>query len=817
MAKVKKLILKKKRKVRVHVAIDGKRYILDKNKNKKYLKSGNISIQIKNIIKNARRRRRIQKPLNTKEKLHVDKTNPSLLALQTSQAQANLQQQQKEFKKQITDIVAKQNEVKAIVTHVKNGEYRDKQGRIHHITDEQLEKFFRYLEKLDNEKKQAETRQKQAENRTKEAQERANEAQERAKASSAAKKVANQKANDANKKILDAKIDDVENHISLADHRLTDREKLLKEKLKNEYYAYKKIYKIAKDNGIPTTRDGVKGQVPMKGEILRDILINKNLIEGEEYIDKEAHKDPDYIKLKKEIVLLLKERINLLAEREAVDIYNDVEVDVNKTPLKQIAYDSAFNDNERKPGKKLDLNDSIDDDLSAQTKKNLREANEVTQQNRDNIRKSRGEEVIDEEEEKDDDDVDGKGKATLSKYGLSNEEIDKMMKKYPEYLGTISHDEIISKIVPQVKPHSRGCFIINTDPASKSGEHWQALFYDASKDMEIDWYDSYGDPADKTVLKGVKKIADKLEANTYLKFKENRIVQQNASSSNCGFFCIKFLIDRLNGKHFKDASGYNDAVNGEHMIGKFKKQMGYGSPFKYIKSFAKKAVGVVKDGLDRVKVAITGVRSNYPPNVRKWIADHGSEKMRRITIVREPINKYIDKALNLISLGGWEKAKSELGYSDMFHLFVIIDFEKGEDARLERNHVIEMYKNNHNSYPNSDKINVPVGSGAATTRLSAGNITFGELMDNAYKKHGPALLKYSGSDNNCQIFVRDLLSSSGLYNSSMNSFVMQDAKALVEKLHPAVKKVMDTVTDVADRADALVNGTARRRRKIYRK
>ena len=168
--------------------------------------------------------------------------------------------------------------------------------------------------------------------------------------------------------------------------------------------------------------------------------------------------------------------------------------------------------------------------------------------------------------------------------GLSNVEIDKMMKKYPEYLGTISHDQIHT--LP-IKPLSRGCFIINTDPSTKSGRHWQAVYFDArlGGEKEIDFYDSYGDAPDGTILRGLKWLAEKLNNNGYLKFKVNRVVKQG-DTNNCGFFCMQFLIDRLNGKHFTNASGFDDHLKGEKDIEKFKLQMGYGQ-FSYLSSFGK--------------------------------------------------------------------------------------------------------------------------------------------------------------------------------------------------------------------------------------
>ena len=159
--------------------------------------------------------------------------------------------------------------------------------------------------------------------------------------------------------------------------------------------------------------------------------------------------------------------------------------------------------------------------------------------------------------------------------GLSNLDIDDIMDGYPEYMGCIAHNEIKSQILPRVKKGSRGGFVINTEPASKNGQHWQAVYYQCSPYPEMDWFDSYGDPCGPSLMRDLKLIADRLDCRAMMKFKENRIRVQG-NTNNCGFHSCKFLIDRFNGKNFVDASGYNDSQHGEAQIKKFKSQVGFG-------------------------------------------------------------------------------------------------------------------------------------------------------------------------------------------------------------------------------------------------
>ena len=138
-------------------------------------------------------------------------------------------------------------------------------------------------------------------------------------------------------------------------------------------------------------------------------------------------------------------------------------------------------------------------------------------------------------------------KEDIDEDGLNSEQIDAMMKKYPEYLGTIASDQVLSL---NIKPKARQCFIMNLDKHNQKGSHWVGVFMDARPEgsNSVEYYNSFADKPTKAFMKDIKVLAQKLNANTYLKFKENRVIDQDAKTSNCGFFACKFLIDRLRGK-----------------------------------------------------------------------------------------------------------------------------------------------------------------------------------------------------------------------------------------------------------------------------
>lgn len=354
--------------------------------------------------------------------------------------------------------------------------------------------------------------------------------------------------------------------------------------------------------------------------------------------------------------------------------------------------------------------------------------------------------------------------------GLSDIEIDTVMKKFPQYLGTIAHNEI-DKL--DITPRSEGGFIINTDPISKPGRHWQAIYFDArpSGNNEIDFYDSFGDPVDKNILKDLKDVANKLDAKTYLKFKENRIKQQSDSSSNCGFFCMKFLIDRFNGKPFKDASGYSDVLHGEGDIERFKAKF---PPFQLMSSFQ----GGAELGF-----------GSFTPFIEK----HGDEVITSMIVNRTPISSGVNTLVKMITLGQSEAQSKKLGYDNLFHLAMNIKTNKGSSFSIDKTV--------------SPHIGKYLTTGETMPVKLNKEITVKELIDNTIKNIGlDKFRNYDAINQNCQIFIEDILKSNSLLTPTLHSFIYQDVSSIFKNA-PWFQKIARTVTDIGGFINKTLYGT----------
>lgn len=183
---------------------------------------------------------------------------------------------------------------------------------------------------------------------------------------------------------------------------------------------------------------------------------------------------------------------------------------------------------------------------------------------------------------------------------ISNFDIEKIMLRFKAYdhgfKGIVSSDTIDTiKISPNnQKLYEPFSFIVNTDSSNKSGRHWIAVYIDPIYEKELDIFDSLGDSIDTdkefqdNFLVGLKKLVDKMKLPYMLKMKMNLFQQQpdldyisGNPSATCGYYAIKFILDRIRGITFDKAANL-DEINlidiKENEINSFKnkiKQLNY--------------------------------------------------------------------------------------------------------------------------------------------------------------------------------------------------------------------------------------------------
>jgi hypothetical protein len=396
-------------------------------------------------------------------------------------------------------------------------------------------------------------------------------------------------------------------------------------------------------------------------------------------------------------------------------------------------------------------------------------------------------------------DVQGKGKESNGD-GLFDDQIETVMKKVPDFIGVWARDEIIPELVPRVHPHTRVGWIMNTDKHNQPGSHWVAILADGRKNgsHSIEYFDPLADEMKPDVQHALKQIADKIDPDMMMKLKVNHVKHQLDTTDTCGYHSMNFLIDRIQrGKSFPEASGFSDRIENkagkyEHQIEELKKV----PPFSYINY--QNGAGVIdkiKEYGSRFIEAIKGPRSGAPPEVRNFIASHPQGKITDIKVHRDPISAGITKVGNLITGGKLEEAKKELKYDNLFHLYMTFKVD-GKPMLLEKNEVVRLKSGSRNS---GETISISTPSG----------LTVEKFFEKGVHKMGSKFWSYDVANNNCQDFISNILSANHINSSSANTFIKQDAKAIIKKLPKYAHKFANLLTNLASRADIIRNGKGR--------
>jgi hypothetical protein len=161
---------------------------------------------------------------------------------------------------------------------------------------------------------------------------------------------------------------------------------------------------------------------------------------------------------------------------------------------------------------------------------------------------------------------------------LSTDDLNRAMKqyehKYPNFafFGPVPID--FSEIQTELENmnikglYQRGTtkigIIFNLDPHYQSGSHWVCMFIDLDKAI-IGYFDSYGlCPAPKQIRSLMDKIT-KSGTSIGKRFKKkcNEYRHQYANSE-CGVYCMYFIIESLKGRTFEDISSslvYDEEMN----------------------------------------------------------------------------------------------------------------------------------------------------------------------------------------------------------------------------------------------------------------
>lgn len=233
---------------------------------------------------------------------------------------------------------------------------------------------------------------------------------------------------------------------------------------------------------------------------------------------------------------------------------------------------------------------------------------------------------------------------------------------------------------------------------------------------------------------------------------------------------------------------------------------GKGRFTEWIKKGARKVGEVAKKlvapGLKAVRDLTAPItrQNNYPPKVRNLIDQYKNCLIKSAYARRFPIYDMLEKVLNFISANKFGEIKRRLGYDKLFHLSLVVGVQCPDGRKLgimiEKNEVINITTDYKDDGPDTQLFQIPVPVA----------IRFGAFLEKAQQSVGPSFFQYDAFQNNCQIFVRNLLQANGLLNPQVEGFIMQDTLSLVKQLPDYVAPFASVVTNIAGIADRFIEG-----------
>lgn len=196
----------------------------------------------------------------------------------------------------------------------------------------------------------------------------------------------------------------------------------------------------------------------------------------------------------------------------------------------------------------------------------------------------------------------------------------------------------------------------------------------------------------------------------------------------------------------------------------------------------------LKDPISHIKEAFSGIPTKLNNISTDTMKKYGDQRIASISIVRTPLNKKLEGAINALSMGKFNEAKKQEDIDKLYHLSLLITTVDGVKIVVEKNETvnIEPLESNKSFNGNSEFMNIPLNK----------ELNLKTLIDKTISKIGDSLFySYDSFTNNCQNFIKYVLESNNLLTDKEDKFIFQDVSKVKEALNPVVPKIMNKVTN----------------------
>jgi hypothetical protein len=177
---------------------------------------------------------------------------------------------------------------------------------------------------------------------------------------------------------------------------------------------------------------------------------------------------------------------------------------------------------------------------------------------------------------------------------------------------------------------------------------------------------------------------------------------------------------------------------------------------------------------------------HLPKRFRLFIRKHGRDKITSIQMVRAPVARIGEMAMELLTLGRWKEFKEKAGVDSTYHTGIILNgnlvVEKLDklEGRVDSNYLSANRK--------AEAFDVP---------LQGKHLTVAEFLDNGRRQMGSKFYTYDFLKSNCQDWVSNMVSANGLLTAEGRQWIKQEIDKLIQELPQTTKTLGVALTDTA--------------------
>ena len=185
-------------------------------------------------------------------------------------------------------------------------------------------------------------------------------------------------------------------------------------------------------------------------------------------------------------------------------------------------------------------------------------------------------------------------------------------------------------------------------------------------------------------------------------------------------------------------------------------------------------------------------RNDYTRAAKTMIAKYGNQRIKHMRIHRQPLSAFLMAAMNVLTLGDFQRRFRNSPHDTLFHLRVDLYMENGNVISLEKNDVIT-FTERPSTTSSAEIMNVSLQR----------PLILNDVLRKTQEFMGNKYFYYQAKNNNCGDYILALFRSNGLLTPDRQAFIKQDVDDLFTKYS---RKLTNTITDIAGTLNTMKGG-----------